>query len=57
MELSKSLISNDDRLDYRNAYEYLIIIESINPNYLETRSLINLCLSRGKDPYFIKCFE
>lgn len=49
MELSKSLISNDDRLDYRNAYEYLIIIESINPNYLETRSLIDLCLSRGKD--------
>jgi hypothetical protein len=49
MQLSKSLISNDDRLDYRNAYEYLIIIESINPNYLETRSLINLCLSRGKD--------
>ena len=26
MELSKSLISKDDRLDYRNAYEYLIII-------------------------------
>ena len=49
MELSKSLISKDDRLDYRNAYEYLIIIESINPNYLETRTLINLCLSRGKD--------
>ena len=49
MELSKSLISKDDRLDYRNAYDYLIIIESINPNYLETRSLINLCLSRGKD--------
>jgi hypothetical protein len=49
MQLSKSLISNDDRLDYRNAYEYLIIIESINPNYLETRTLINLCLLRGKD--------
>jgi hypothetical protein len=49
MELSKSLISKDDRLDYRNAHEYLITIESINPNYLETRSLINLCLSRGKD--------
>lgn len=49
MQLSKSLISKDDRLDYRNAYEYLITIESINPNYLETRSLINLCLSRGKD--------
>jgi len=49
MDLSKSLILKDDKLDYRNAYDYLIIIESINPNYLETRSLINLCLSRGKD--------
>jgi hypothetical protein len=49
LELSKSLISKNDKLDYRNAYDYLIIIESINPNYLETRSLINLCLSRGKD--------
>ena len=47
--LSKSLISKNGRLDYRNAYDYLIIIESINPNYLETRSLINLCLSKGKD--------
>ena len=49
LELSKSLISKNGRLDYRNAYDYLIIIESINPNYLETRSLINLCLSKGKD--------
>ena len=49
MDLSKSLILKDDKLNYRNAYEYLIIIESINPNYLETKSLINLCLSRGKD--------
>ncbi|MCH1547330.1 MAG: hypothetical protein L7S44_02055, partial [Flavobacteriaceae bacterium] len=49
LKLSKSLISKNDRLDYRNAYDYLIIIESINPNYLETRSLINLCLSEGKD--------
>ena len=49
LQLSKSLISNNDKLDYRNAYDYLLIIESINPNYLDTRSLINLCLSRGKD--------
>ena len=49
LELSKSLISKNDKLAYRNAYDYLFIIESINPNYLETRSLINLCLSRGKD--------
>ena len=49
LELSKSLISKNDKLDYRNAYDYLIIIESINPNYLDTRPLINLCLSRGKD--------
>ena len=49
LELSKSLISNNDKLDYRNAYDYLIVIESINPNYLDTKSLINLCLLRGKD--------
>ena len=49
LEVSKNLISKDNKIDYRNAYNYLIIIESINSNYLQTRSLINLCLSRGKD--------
>ena len=49
LEVSKNLISKDNKIDYRNAYNYLSIIESINSNYLQTRSLINLCLSRGKD--------
>ena len=49
LNISKNLISNDNKYDYRNAYDYLRIIESINPNYQETRSLINLCLLKGSD--------
>lgn len=49
LTISKSLISKNQKMYYRNAYDYLIIIESINPNYLQTRSLIELCLSKGKD--------
>ena len=49
LKISNSFISNDNKLDYRKAYNYLTIIESINPNYLKTRSLIELCLVKGKD--------
>ena len=37
LEVSKNLISKDNKIDYRNAYNYLSIIESINsvsPNFL-----------------------
>ena len=49
LEISNSLISNDNKFDYRKAHNYLTIIETINPNYLQTRSLIELCLVEGKD--------
>lgn len=49
LNISKNLISNNNKYDFRNAYDYLMVIESINPNYLETRSLINLCLINGSD--------
>ena len=49
LKISNSFISNDNKFDYRKAYNYLIIIESINPTYLNTRSLIELCLVKGKD--------
>ena len=49
LEISKELISKNNKIDYRNAYNYLVTIESINPNYLQTRSLISICLSRGVD--------
>ena len=48
-EISNSLISNDNKFDYRKAHNYLTIIETINPNYLQTRSLIELCSVEGKD--------
>ena len=49
LEISNALISNDNKFDYRKAHNYLTIIETINPNYLQTRSLIELCLVEGKD--------
>ena len=49
LKISNSFISNDNKFDYRKAYNYLTVIESINPNYLDTRSLIKLCLVKGKD--------
>ena len=49
LKISNSFISNNNKFDYRKAYNYLTVIESINPNYLETRSLIKLCLVKGKD--------
>jgi len=49
LEISNSLISNNNKFDYRKAHNYLTIIETINPNYLQTRSLIESCLVEGKD--------
>ncbi len=49
LKISNSFISNNNKFDYRKAYDYLTVIESINPNYLDTRSLIKLCLVKGKD--------
>ena len=49
LKISNSFISNNNKYDYRKAYNYLTVIESINPNYLDTRSLIKLCLVKGKD--------
>ena len=49
LEISNYLISNNNKFDYRKAHNYLTIIETINPNYLQTRSLIELCLVEGKD--------
>ena len=49
LKISNSFISNNNKFDYRKAYNYLTVIESINPNYLDTRSLIKLCLEKGKD--------
>ena len=49
LKISNSFISNENKFDYRKAYNYLTIIENINPNYQKTRSLIELCLVKGRD--------
>ena len=49
LNISRALISNNNKYDYRKAHDHLMVIESINPNYLQTRSLINLCVANGSD--------
>ena len=49
LKISNSLISNDNKFDYRKAHNYLTTIEGINPNYQNTRFLIELCLLKGRD--------
>lgn len=57
LESSKNLIKSNSKIGYRNAYEYLSLIEIINPNYKETRSLIDLCLEKGKDNFLLSVYN
>lgn len=57
LESSKNLIKSNTKIGYRNAYEYLSLIELINPNYKETRSLIDLCLEKGKDNFLLSVYN
>ena len=57
LESSKNLIKSNSKIGYRNAYEYLSLIELINPNYKETRSLIDLCLEKGKDNFLLSVYD
>ena len=57
LESSKNLIKSNSKIGYRNAYEYLSLIELINPNYKETRSLIDLCLEKGKDNFLLSVYN
>lgn len=44
----KSLMENNIKSNYREAYYLLIYIEEINPNFNQTRNLIEECIYRGK---------
>ena len=44
----KNLIKNNVKYNYREAYYLLTYIEEINPNFNETRNLIQECIEKGK---------
>ncbi|MCI2228054.1 hypothetical protein MC378_02660 [Polaribacter sp. MSW13] len=50
---AKKLFNADNKLDYRNAYEDLEYLERINPNFKDTRSLMDVAHERGLDFVFV----
>ena len=44
----KNLMKNNVKYNYREAYYLLAYIEEINPNFNETRNLIQECIEKGK---------
>lgn len=51
--LSKELMSNSNKLDYREAYELLSYIDKINPNYRDIRQLMREAHLKGSDFVFV----
>jgi hypothetical protein len=49
----RELFLLDRKLDYRKAYDELQYIEKINPNYRDTRRLIEEAHARGRDYVFV----
>lgn len=45
----KKLFNDDNKFAYREAYDDLIFLEKINPNFKDVRNLINLARERGLD--------
>jgi hypothetical protein len=50
---AKALFNSGFKYDYRKAYEDLKYIEEINPNYKDTRSLMDQANERGIDYVFV----
>lgn len=44
-----ALLSSNNKIDFRAAYNYLRDIENINPNYKDVRNLMNLAHDKGTD--------
>jgi hypothetical protein len=48
-----SLFNSNDKYDYRKAYDDLSYIEKINPNFKDTRSLMEEAIVAGRDFVFV----
>lgn len=47
------LLNNDNKFDYRSAYEELAYLEKINPNFKDVRDLMVLAQQKGVDFVFV----
>jgi hypothetical protein len=48
-ENTQKLLKNPDKLVIRRAYDDLAYLDQINPNYKDTRKLMNVALAKGTD--------
>ncbi|RXR16248.1 hypothetical protein EQG63_11520 [Flavobacterium amnicola] len=46
---AKKLMKNNDKFNYREAYDDFGYLEEINPNYKDAKQLMNECLFKGTD--------
>ena len=50
---AKQLFNNNNKFDYRNAYDDLEYIDKINSNYKDVRNLMNIAREKGVDFVFV----
>ena len=50
---AKQLFNNNNKFDYRSAYDDLEYIDKINPNFKDVRNLMNIARERGVDFVFV----
>lgn len=50
---AKKLLSSNDKLNYRRAYDDLVYINKLNANYKDVPSLIELALQKGTDYVYV----
>ena len=46
---TKALLATNDKINFRRAYDDLLYLENINPNYKEVRKLMETALFKGTD--------
>ncbi len=50
---AKSLLATNEKMNFRRAFDDFEYLEKINPNYLETRQLMNTSYEKGLDYVFV----
>lgn len=50
---AKKLLISSNKLDYREAYDDLVYLDQLNPNYLDVRKLMDEALFKGTDFVYV----
>ena len=53
IKMLKKLLISSNKLDYREAYDDLVYLDQLNPNYLDVRKLMDEALFKGTDFVYV----